>query len=78
MLVYLYVHPEHLAACKGTSARHARRASHAGAELGSRVRGGEGGVKFPGPSKLTTGGGANGIFFENHFKGQYFQIRGAK
>ena len=53
---------------------------HAGAELGSRVRGGaKGGARFPGPTKLTTGGGVQfEIFPENIYMDKLFQLAGAK
>ena len=51
----------------------------AGAELGSHLRGGKGGARFPGPTKLTTGGGVQfDIFPENIYRGKLFQLRGAK
>ena len=62
-----------------TGALPAHKENHPGAELGSRVRGGKGGARFPGPSKLTTGGGgAIRNFFRKHLQGQTFPIRGGK
>ena len=49
-----------------------------GAELWSRVRGGKGWARFPGPTKLTTGGGAIRNFSRKHLQGQTFPIRGGK
>ena len=51
----------------------------AGAELGSRVKGGKEGARYPGPTKLKTGGLLQfKIFPENIYMGKLFQLAGAK
>ena len=51
----------------------------AGAELGSRVKGGKEGARYPSPTKLTPGEGVQfEIFPENIYMGKLFQLAGAK